>query len=121
MRYPALEYQPGIAAEQAEPARAAPGTPGPTSRPRERPPRDADTARPLDNPTSISAGHPRLRGGGVDQLVQVGVVLQVVGQDGEAVGAGGRRDEQVDGALALAAAAPAAEGAERGVLAGDGI
>jgi hypothetical protein len=34
MRYPALEYQPGNAAEQLSPARAAPGTPDRHSRPR---------------------------------------------------------------------------------------
>src|SRR3954451_10629596 len=57
MRYPALEYQPGIAAEQAEPARAAPGTPNRPSRPSAYAPA---TACRLDTATSIS----------VDQVAQ---------------------------------------------------
>ncbi len=54
MRYPALEYQPGIAAEQLSPL-APPREPRPDQADPQRPTQDDDTARPLDKPTSISA------------------------------------------------------------------
>src|SRR5512132_1248461 len=47
MRYPALEYQPGIAAEQPKPARAAPGTPNATRQPLNAPHRTPTPHAPL--------------------------------------------------------------------------
>lgn len=53
MRYPALEYQPGIAAEQLSPL-APPREPRRPKRNPNAPTQDANNARPLDNATSIS-------------------------------------------------------------------
>src|SRR6188472_3270745 len=55
MRYPALEYQPGIAAEQLSPL-APPREPRPPPQPTPNARQGRASTRALDKPTSISAG-----------------------------------------------------------------